>query len=101
MKVNLDIPFRNFQGEPICENGKEVTMAEFVGKALFGFGQGGQQTLEQSEMIRAYDIIRKLQTSPSEVSLSSEDITFIKDKMAKVLTVGCYGQLYMILEQEN
>lgn len=101
MKLNLNIPFRNFAGEPITENGKAQTMAEFIGKTLFGFGNGGIDSLEQSEMMVAYDIVRKMQTAPSEANLTSEEITFIKEKMAKVLTVGCYGQLYRVLEQEE
>ena len=97
MKVNLNVPIRNFVGEPIIENGKEANMAEQVGLILFGLGQN----IEQNEMVMAYGIIRKLQANPTEVQLSSEEITFLKEKMSKVLTVGCYGQLYDILEQNN
>ena len=97
MKVNLNVPFNGFNGRPIVQKGKEVIMAETIGMALFG----SSQQLGQKDMLMAYDIIRKLQTSPSEVQLASEEITFLKETMAKVLTVGCYGQLYDVLENNN
>lgn len=97
MKVNLNVPIRDFNGKPVTENDRQVTMAEQIGIILFRFGQD----LSQEEMLTAYNIVRALQTNPGEVQLRSEDITFLKEKMAKVLTVGCYGQLYNILEQND
>lgn len=100
MKVNLNVPIRDFFGKPIIENEKtkkEVNMAEQIGVILFGLGQN----LEQSEMVTAYGIARKLQKDPSDVLLSSEEITFLKEKLSKVLTAGCYGQVYDILEQND
>ena len=64
MKVNLNVPIRDFFGKPIIENEKtkkEVNMAEQIGVILFGLGQN----LEQSEMVTAYGIVRKLQRDPA------------------------------------
>lgn len=97
MKVNLNVPIKDFNGEPIIEKGKQVMMSEQVGVVLFRLGQD----LNQEEMVTAYNIVKALQTNPNEIQLKSEDITFLKEKMAKVFTVGCYGQLYDILEQNN
>ena len=97
MKVNLNVPIRDFFGKTIIENGKEANMAEQIGIILFGLGQN----LEQGEMITAYGIVKKLRANPSDVLLSSEEITFLKEKLSKVLTAGCYGQIYDILEQND
>lgn len=94
MKINLNIPFRSFGGNPITEEGKEVIMADFIGKALFGIGSG----IERKDMLIAYNIMRAIQKKPDAVNLKSEDITFLKEHMSKVLNVGCYGQLVSVLE---
>lgn len=99
MKINLNIPFKNYAGEPIKENDKVVIIADFVGKALFSMNT--KQQMEKDDMIKAYEIMRQLQHSPSEVKLTHEQITFLEEKMSGALTVGCYGQLYNILEQED
>lgn len=96
-KLNLNVPFVDFKGNPIRENGKEVIIAEKVGELLFGMGKG----FEQKDFKQAWEIVRKLTDNPAEVELEAEDVMFLKRTMAQALIVGCYGQLYDILERKN
>ena len=95
MKVNLNIPVREYDGAAVKnENDVEVTIGDLVGKVLFA-----SKGMEQADMMRAYDITAKIQKDAASVELTSEDITFIKVETLKVFNVGIYGQLYNILEQ--
>ena len=95
MKVNLNIPVREYDGAAVKnENDVEVTIGDLVGKVLFA-----SKGMEQADMMRAYDITEKIQKDAASVELTSEDITFIKEQTVKVFNVGIYGQLYNILEQ--
>lgn len=96
MKFNLNVPFKEYSGEPAKnEKKEELTVASLVGKVLFGM-----KNLEKKEMMTAYEIVTKLQTNPKEVELTVDQIYFIEKQMAEVFNVGLYGQLVTILESK-
>ena len=92
MKVNLNVPFKDYKGQPIIEKdgngeGHEVIMADYIAKELFTLARLDGQPVAADKMLVA-----------SEVELTSEEMTFIKEVASKTLVVGCYGQLVDILE---
>ena len=103
MKVNLNIPFKDYKGQPIIEKdkddkGHETIIADFVAKSLFTLCQIDGKPMEADKMLLAYKLSTRIINNPNEVELTSEEITFIKEVMSKELVVGCYGQLVDILE---
>ena len=98
MKVNLNVSFKDYKGQPILENGNEVIIADYVAKDLFTLAQLDGKPVDADKMLLAYKLSTRIVGNPNEVELTSEEITFIKEIMSKSLVVGCYGQLVDILE---
>ncbi len=103
MKVNLNQSFMDYKGQPIIEkdkdgNGHETNIADYVAKNLFMLAQLDGKPVEADKMLLAYKLSTRIVKNPSDVELTSEEITFIKEVMSKSLVVGCYGQLVDILE---
>lgn len=103
MKVNLNVPFKNYKGQPIIvkdakDNDLEVIMADYVAKELFALAKIDGNPVDPNKMLIAYKLGTRIIKEPSKVEVSSEEITFIKEVMSKVLVAGCYGQLVDVLE---
>lgn len=107
MKKNLNVPFKNWKGEPVKmqaqdESGNMVMKDQLISDelgALF-FQVTGSDTLQVSadEKLRLYRIACKIADNPSEVELVSEDIVLMKHILKKGCSAGAYGQIYDILE---
>ena len=103
MKVNLNVPFKDYKGQPIIEKdgngeGHEVIMADYIAKELFTLARLDGQPVAADKMLVAYKLSTRILNNPSEVELTSEEMTFVKEVASKTLVVGCYGQLVDILE---
>ena len=103
MKVNLNVPFLDYTGHPYLEkdkegNGHEVIMADYVAKDLFTLAKIGETPVDPDKLLLAYKLATRIVNDPSKVEMNSEEITFIKEVMSKVLVAGCYGQLVDVLE---
>ena len=106
MKVNLNVPFVDFMGQPIIdkdENGVEnqTIIGEFMAKNLFTMVKMDGKALDPDQMLMAYRLAKKLVDTPEAVELSAKEISFLEDVGSKTLVVGCYGQLYDLLEGNN
>lgn len=107
MKKNLEIPFKNWRGEPIYvkasgENGDEVLKPQLVSDelgALF-FNVSGSDKIQVSgdEKLRLYRLACQIAKTPNEVDMSAEDIVLIKRLLEPTCSAGAYGQLVEILE---
>lgn len=98
MKVNLSKYFTDAQGNPVIVAGKPQVIGEHLCFALFNLTQvhGAPATPEQKYM--AYKLCKRIQADASNVELSTEEGTFLKELAAEVLSAGGYGQVVDIIE---
>lgn len=100
MKVNLNQPFRDVKGNPVKLNGADHLISDAVSFSLFNLAQIGGQPANAEQKYHAYSLFKKVQANPSEVEISTEDATFIKQVTVEVLSAGAYGQLVDIIESK-
>lgn len=98
MKVNLKKPFRDIKGNPVKLNGSDHLISDAVSFALFNLAQIGGQPASAEQKYQAYSLFKKVQANPSEVELSTEEGTFVKQICVEVLSAGAYGQLVDTIE---
>ena len=99
MKVNLNVPFVDYKGNPIKdEKGNVTIIADMVAESLFTLTKIDDKRIEPAQMVACYKLARRIVEKPNEIELSAKEIAFIEELMSKILVVGCYGQLYEILE---
>lgn len=98
MKVNFSKSFVDAQGNPVIVADKPQIIGEQLCFALFNLTQvhGTPATAEQKYM--AYKLCKRIQSDASNVELSTEEGTFLKELAAEVLSAGGYGQVVDIIE---
>jgi len=107
MKKDFNKPFLTLKGEPckvqgVDENGNEVMKPQLISDelgALFFSATGSDKLpLSGEEKLRLAKIAQQMATHPSEVDVTSEDITLIKRILEPTCSAGAYLQVYNILE---
>jgi len=97
MTYNLNVPFKDIKGQPVCDtNGNPTIIGEYMAARLFN---AGNADMEQSKMLKLYKIAKKITDNIEGVELTHEEVVLIEEQMQKILTIGAYGQLYDLLEK--
>lgn len=91
MTIDFDKKFKSFTGEDTPDS-----MAATIAQILFNYGHDAPATTE--DKLKAYFLSQRIMCNPREVSITSEDASFIKRLCADVLTAGGYGQVYETIE---
>jgi len=100
MKVNFNMPFVNYKGEPIMESGKEKMIKDVVAATLCeGHWQMRLPNVPGEEKLRSYNLSSKIFESTGEIEISVEDAVMIKDAVLPALNPGGYGQVVALIEQ--
>lgn len=89
MKVNFNVPFKNYKGQET----KEI-IADKVSEALYALGS----EVGNDRKYSAYKVCKRINESPSEVEISTEEATLVKDVCAEFLVAGGYGQVCDLIE---
>ena len=91
MKVNFNVPFKNYKGQET----KEI-IADKVSEALYALGS--ESKVGNDRKYSAYKECKRINESPSEVEISTEEATLVKDVCAEFLVAGGYGQVCDLIE---
>lgn len=94
MKVNFNVSANYFSGSPLVVLGKEVNIAEELGKTMFFYGNNEQASID--EKYKAYKIGQKLSNGDTEYT--AEELSFIKEMAGRSLAAGVYGQIVDLIE---
>ncbi len=100
MKVNLNKPFIDADGNPVMMGDQKQVISDRLGFTLFNLVEinGKPATPEQKYM--AYCLLRKIKQNPEEVELTTEEGTMLKTIAAETLSAGAYGQIHDIIENK-
>lgn len=95
MQYNLDHLLRDINGSYL-EGGK-TRLDGIISQALLAnLPEDSSETLEKK--MRRWEIHKAIQKEPKNVTLSSEDVTTIKERVAKCFTLLVVGQVVDHLE---
>lgn len=113
MKVNFNIPFKNYKGEDlekeveVLRDGKKVKelqpvlISDILAQNLYN-GEGLERTSntdkDNETKFKAYTLCHRIFNASSAVDLTSEEALLIKQVSASSLTAGAYGQIVELLE---
>lgn len=95
MKVNFNVPFKNYKGKETNE-----IVGEKVAEALFCAGSNSDKISNENKY-KAYKICRKISEAICEVEISTDEATLIKEICAGYLVAGGYGQICELIEGEK
>lgn len=98
MKINVTQKLVSFKGETLKgEGNEEATLRSVCVNALLGFYP--KEEITGTEKMERYKLA-KLIDSEDEPDLESEQITKIKDLVAKSMTTIVVGQAWQMLEKK-
>nr|DAX27113.1 MAG TPA: hypothetical protein [Caudoviricetes sp.] len=92
MKVNLNVNFRTYNG---METGDKI--ADVVAQALYNYGK--DRPVKREDKFLAWKVCMKVVQNPSEVEVTTEEATLIKEACGDILTAGGYGQIVELIEK--
>ncbi|KAA6319796.1 hypothetical protein EZS27_030352 [termite gut metagenome] len=95
MKVNFNVPFKNYKGETIVENGKEQLIKDVLAPVMFN--GNWISSVNPEEMLKSYDLSIRIYNSDAAIDISIEEATLIK-RGAQVLNAAGYAQIYKLIE---
>lgn len=97
MKINFNIPVKDYKGQALVSNGKVQMLNDHVGQAMYMVHSVGGNSLTPDEKYMAYKICNKMQ-SQNEIELNSEECAFIIKVCGESLISGAYGQIRELIE---
>jgi hypothetical protein len=99
MKVNFNIPFVDFKGEPIVQNGKEQVIKNVVAGTLFEGGWLLRKTgTTPEDKLAAYMLSQRIYSSEGEIDITSEEAATIREAVLTALNPGGFGQVVHLME---
>ena len=94
MKVNFDTKVKDFQGNDLKDNGKELVIKDIVCRYLYLCGDG----FTADEKYEAYKLMQKILLSTDKVEIEDKESILIKKACEKFLSAGAYGQIVDLLK---
>lgn len=113
MKVNLNQPFKSYDGTDLTENvevtrfdkkvveKKPVVIAESLAQHLYmgnGLRSSGDQQKDDAEKFQAYKLCQRIMSTKTPIDLSIEEMALIKKVASYSLAPGAYGQIVELME---
>lgn len=116
MKVNFNIPFKNYKGEAmqreveVTRDGKKmmekqpVMIADVLSQNLYngeGIERTGDAEKDNRNKFKAYKLCHRIFSATGPIELTLEESVLIKQVSASSLTAGAYGQIVELLGGEE
>lgn len=99
MKINPTQVLKNYEGEPLKDSGKDLTLGRALINTINLVIAGDEETkMNAEEQVRAYELSIKL-LNEEEVELKAEDVANIKKRIVKTYSPVVAGQVIQILEK--
>jgi hypothetical protein len=99
MNVDFNIPFVDFKGEPILQNGKTQVIKGIVAATLFeGNWLLRKMGTTPEDKLAAYILSQRIYSSTGEIEITVEEAATIKEAVLTALNPGGYGQVVAIIE---
>jgi hypothetical protein len=96
MKINFNLPLKQYDGEPYLMNGEPLTLCKAIQTALITSLES-DRALTPTQM---YDLGQIGQIAQNDGSVTTNQIGQIKDRLAKVFVPALVYQMFNLLEGE-
>lgn len=104
MKRNLNQALTDLNGKAIEEKAGDVTrpltLATVCVNALL-MPHEDERNLSGKDKVSRYELAKKINGAEGEIDVKAEDITLLKNLLAKAYTPLIVGQAYAVLEAEG
>ena len=101
MEVNVSHAFKNLDGKPIKDDeGTEFTLKMACTNALLA-NHPNEKDITGTEKARRYNLAMDIHKAKDKIDLRSEDVTLLKELIAKMGSPLVVGQAYEILDPKK
>jgi hypothetical protein len=95
MKVNFNVPFKNYKGETILKDGKEQLIKDVLAPVMFD-GNWISST-DPEEKLKSYGLSIRIYDADTDIEITTEEATLIK-RGAQILNAAGYAQIHKLIE---
>lgn len=95
MKLNFNVPFKDYKGEVIKENGKDKKISEMIASLLFV----ADGITKNDDKMKAFNLSQRIYTATNEIEITVEEAAMIK-KVAEKVSAGGYAQIINLIESK-
>jgi hypothetical protein len=95
MKVNFNVPFKNFKGEAIVKDGKEQLIKDVLAPVMF---EGNWiSSVDPEEKLKSYELSLRIYAADADIDITAEEASLIK-RGAQILNAAGYAQIHKLIE---
>lgn len=96
MKINLNVVLKNLAGKTLKEGEKDVTLKDVSINALLGNYK--DENIDGNEKLKRFMLATRISEAKGELELENDDITLIKDMIAKGYSTMVTARAWQILD---
>lgn len=94
MKINLNQPFKDLDGNPVKDQKGELLMSKQLGNLIF-------QSQDKEDPLRSYELAKKIYYCEGEIEFTTSELSLMKSKIKEGFYAGFAGQLLEVMEGSN
>lgn len=96
MKINFNVGLKNLAGKTLKDGNKNVTLKNVSINALLGNYR--DENIDGNEKLKRFMLATKISEAKGELGLENDDITLIKDMIAKGYSTVVTARAWQILD---
>ena len=96
MKINFNVSLKNLAGKTLKDGEKDVTLKDVSINALLGNYK--DENIDGNEKLKRFMLATKISEAKDELGLENDDITLIKDTIAKGYSTVVTARAWQILD---
>ena len=96
MKINFNVALRNLAGKILKDGEKDVTLKDVSINALLGNYK--DENIDGNEKLKRFMLATKISEAKSELELENDDITLVRDLIAKGYSTMVTARAWQILD---
>jgi len=96
MKINFTVILKNLAGKTLKDGKKDVTLKDVSINALLGNYK--DENIDGNEKLKRFMLATKISEATGEIELENDDVTLIKDMIAKGYSTVVTARAWQILD---
>jgi len=96
MKINFNVKLKNLAGKTLKDGEKDVTLKDISINALLGNYK--DENIDGNEKLKRFILATKISEATGEIELENDDITLIKNMIAKGYSTVVTARAWQILD---
>jgi len=95
-KINFKVGLKNIKGKVLKDNEKNVTLEDISINALLGNYK--DENIDGNEKLKRFNLATRINEANGELELENDDVTLIKDVIAKGYSTLVTARAWQILD---